>query len=151
MTDNDPIASFIARYRREYDFYYEVARLVSQQCDVLAVENGIRAIVTFRAKSPERLESKIHQRDQEKHYRTENEIRNDIVDLSGVRVALYFPSDRTKIASLFREAFIVDVEKRFPDKPKTTDHRFDGYHAEHYRVRLNPKTLTEVQQRYGDS
>jgi ppGpp synthetase/RelA/SpoT-type nucleotidyltranferase len=120
-TDNDPIASFIARYRREYDFYYEVARLVSEQCDALAVENGIRAIVTFRAKSPQRLESKLHQRNPERLYQTENEIRADIVDLSGVRVALYFPGDRAKIASLFRGAFVVDQEKQFPDKPKEPD------------------------------
>ncbi len=52
MAEIDPIASFIARYRREYDFYYELARLISQECDALASENGIKAIVTYRAKSP---------------------------------------------------------------------------------------------------
>jgi ppGpp synthetase/RelA/SpoT-type nucleotidyltranferase len=71
----DPITSFVARYRREYDFYYEVARLVSQQCEALAAENGIRAIVSFRAKSPERLQAKLNQRNPEKHYQTELKAR----------------------------------------------------------------------------
>jgi ppGpp synthetase/RelA/SpoT-type nucleotidyltranferase len=151
MMNTDPITSFVARYRREYDFYYEAARLVSQQCDALAVENGIRAIVSFRAKSPERLEAKLNQRNPEKHYQTEDEIRSDIIDLSGARIALYFPGDRAKIAALLRSAFVVDQEKRFPDKPKADDHRFDGYHAEHYRVRISSDTLPEAQRRYGDS
>ncbi len=147
----DPIASFVTRYRREYDFYYEVARLVSQECDALAAENGIKAIVTFRAKSPDRLEGKIRQRSSEKRYQTEEDIRADIVDLSGVRIALYFPGDRAKIAALLQGTFIVDQEKKFPDKDKAPGQRFDGYHAEHYRVRLNPDVLSEAQRRYGDS
>jgi ppGpp synthetase/RelA/SpoT-type nucleotidyltranferase len=108
MTDNNPTASFIAQYRREYDFYYEVAQLVSQRCDSLATENGIRAIVTFRAKSPERLKEKLAQRNPDKNYQSEVDIRADIVDLSGVRIALYFPGDRAKIAALLRTSFIVD-------------------------------------------
>lgn len=146
----DPIPLFVSRYRREYDFFYEVARLVSQRCDAIAAENGIRAIVTFRAKSPDRLEAKLQQRAKDKKYKTEEDIRVDIVDLSGVRIALYFPGDRQKIASLIRATFIVDHEKPFPDKPKASNRRFDGYHAEHYRVRLLGEQLTAAQTRYGD-
>ncbi|MCF4124243.1 GTP pyrophosphokinase [Methylobacterium sp. SyP6R] len=147
----DPISAFVVRYQREYDYFYEVARLVSQRCDALAAENGIRAIVTFRAKSPDRLEAKLRQRNSEKNYTSEDEIRNDIVDLSGVRVALYFPGDRNKIGNLINSAFQVDKVKSFPDKPKTDQQKFDGYHAEHYRVRLVSEILPESQRRYGGS
>lgn len=149
MNQASLITLFVSQYRREYDFYYELARLVSQECDALAAENGIRAIVTFRAKSPDRLEEKLRQREVTKKYQTEEDIRTDIVDLSGVRIALYFPGDRAKIAVLLRNAFVIDQEKQFPDKPKATADRFDGYHAEHYRIRLRPDALPEVQRRYG--
>jgi ppGpp synthetase/RelA/SpoT-type nucleotidyltranferase len=119
MPTNDLIQSFVARYRREYDFYYEVARLVAQRCEELSAENGIRGIVTFRAKRPDRLEAKLSRRDEDKHYQSEEDIRSDIVDLSGVRIALYFPSDRTKIAALLSEAFVVDEVKEYRGKPKT--------------------------------
>jgi len=152
MPANDLIQSFVARYRREYDFYYEVARLAAQRCEELSAENGIRGIVTFRAKRPDRLEEKLIRRDDEKHYQTEDEIRADIVDLSGVRIALYFPSDRAKIAALLSEAFIVDEVKEFRGKPKTNSRqRFDGYYADHYRVQLGQNTLPEANRRYAGS
>ena len=50
-----------------------------------------------------------------------------------------------------RGTFIIDQEKSFPDKLKVAGHRFDGYHAEHYRVRLKADALPEAQRRYGDS
>lgn len=129
-----------------------VARLVAQRCEELSAENGIRGIVTFRAKRPDRLEAKLIQRDSEKHYQTEDDIRADIVDLSGVRIALYFPSDRTKVAVLIRDAFIVDKAKEFRGKPKTNSRqRFDGYYADHYRVQLGQNTLLETDRRYAES
>lgn len=152
MSSDELIQYFVAHFRREYDFYYEVARLVAQRCEALSSENGIRAIVTFRAKRPDRLEEKHRQRNKKKNYKSEEDIRSDIVDLSGVRIALYFPGDRTKISSLVRDAFLVDLVKEFPCEPKTNpDQRFDGYHADHYRVRMKPSTLPEAQRHYGDS
>jgi ppGpp synthetase/RelA/SpoT-type nucleotidyltranferase len=152
MATSDLIQSFVDRYRREYDFYYEVARLVAQRCEELSAENGIRGIVTFRAKRPDRLEAKLIRRDDEKHYHSEDDIRADIVDLSGVRIALYFPSDRAKIAVLLREALVVDQVKEFRGKPKTNSRqRFDGYYADHYRVHLDHSTLPEADRRYADS
>lgn len=152
MATSDLIRSFVERYRREYDFYYEVARLVAQRCEELSAENGIRGIVTFRAKRPDRLEAKLIQRNYDKHYNNGNDIRADIVDLSGVRIALYFPSHRAKIAALLREVLVVEQAKEFRGKPKTdSGKRFDGYYADHYRVHLDHSTLPETDRRYADS
>jgi len=42
--------------------------------------------------------------------------------------------------------------KEFRGEPKTNPgQRFDGYYADHYRVRLEPSTLPEAQRHYGDS
>jgi len=158
MSTSTPIGPFVERYRREYDFYYEVARLAALRCEELSAENGIRGIVTFRAKRPDRLEEKLRQRNKERQrekqrqYQSEEDIRADIVDLSGVRIALYFPADRAKIGALLNEAFVVEQTKVFSGKPNTNaGQRFNGYFAEHYRVRLAQGALSEAQRRYADS
>lgn len=53
---------FLTRYAREYDYYEATARLCAGQCDRLLQENGIRAIVTHRAKRDDRLREKIEKR-----------------------------------------------------------------------------------------
>jgi hypothetical protein len=45
------IDEFIARYRKEYDFYDHAARLATQLLEQSLQSAGIRAIVTSRAKS----------------------------------------------------------------------------------------------------
>src|SRR5262249_19306967 len=84
------VDEFIARYKKEYDFYDQAARLISQLLERNLQSAGIRAIVTLRAKSPSRLEAKVHKRSTEKNYKTIDDIYKDIVDLAGVRAALYF-------------------------------------------------------------
>lgn len=53
------VAEFLARYRKEYDFYDQAARLIAQRLENALREAGIRAIVTSRAKSLSRLKDKI--------------------------------------------------------------------------------------------
>jgi ppGpp synthetase/RelA/SpoT-type nucleotidyltranferase len=102
---SDVIESFVAAYLREFDFYKEAARLCALRCEKLLEVNGIRAMVTFRAKRPDRLRDKLLKRDGEKNYSSEDEIRADVADLTGVRAALYFPCDREKFAKLVADAF----------------------------------------------
>jgi hypothetical protein len=59
----DIIQDFLARYRREVDFFHEAARVCAQQSETGLEANGIRAIVTFRAKRPDRLEAKLRDRE----------------------------------------------------------------------------------------
>lgn len=47
------------------------------------------------------------------------ELEQDICDLSGVRVALYFPKDRDKVKDIIEEKFnLIENPKEFPDKEK---------------------------------
>ncbi|MGN5476903.1 hypothetical protein ACTMU2_07915 [Cupriavidus basilensis] len=63
----DIIAQFIGRYRREFDFFEQAGRIVAQQLEIQLESSGIRAMVTFRAKNPKRLEAKVRQRDAKKN------------------------------------------------------------------------------------
>jgi ppGpp synthetase/RelA/SpoT-type nucleotidyltranferase len=147
------IEEFIARYRREFDYYDQTARLVAQALDSNLQAAGIRSMVTSRAKSPARLEAKVRQRARTKNYTTLEEISADIVDLAGARVALYFPGERDQVDRLVKQLFtLLETPKEFPASAKATyKKRFSGYWATHYRVQLKESNLGTAQQRYAEA
>lgn len=145
------IEDFLEQYNRQYDYYTELARLGSNQLEHELAKRGIKAIVSYRAKKPERLKSKLHQRNSDKEYKKVSDIFDDIVDLAGVRVALYFPSDRDLVDEIVYELFSVNKRKVFPEKthkPKF-EKRFSGYWASHYRVNISD--IDKSKQRYKNA
>lgn len=150
----DLISQFVARYRKEYDFYEQACRMTAQVLDSNLQSTGVRAIVTSRAKNPSRLEVKVRQRSAKKPYQTVEQIYEDIVDLAGVRVALYFPAEREEVGRVIRTLFILASDpKDFPTPGQTSTYkkRFSGYWATHYRVRLPETLLNESQKRYTEA
>lgn len=149
----DVIDEFLRSYERELDFYQEASRLCGQACELQLRAAGKRAIVTYRAKNPQRLGEKLRKRDHERNYSDAQTITDDIIDLAGVRVALYFPTDQKDIDRIIKSLFtLVRDPKTFPDHTATTtgdyQKQFSGYHATHYLVRLKADALGEDQQRY---
>lgn len=149
----DLISQFVARYRKEYDFYEQACRMTAQVLDSNLQSAGVRAIVTSRAKSPTRLETKVRQRAIKTPYTTVEAIYDDIVDLAGVRVALYFPAEREQVGRVIKSLFVpVADPKEFPTAAQPTyKKRFSGYWATHYRVRLPETLLNESQKRYTEA
>lgn len=149
----DLISQFIFRYRKEFDFYEQACRMVSQVLDSNLQSAGIRAIVTSRAKNPTRLEAKVRQRAEKKNYLTVENIYEDIVDLAGVRVALYFPAKREEVGKIVHSLFVAIAEpKIFPTTAQPSySKRFSGYWATHYRVCLPEVLLNESQKRYAEA
>jgi ppGpp synthetase/RelA/SpoT-type nucleotidyltranferase len=149
------IEEFVSRYRKEFDFYDQAARLVSHLVEQNLQSAGIRAMVTSRAKSPNRLQQKVEQRAEKKTYQTVEDIYRDIVDLAGVRIALYFPGERDQVGKMIRQLFILSAEpKNFPENSKHVvahNKRFSGYWATHYRVHLRDSSLSDAQKRYGEA
>jgi len=147
------VEEFIARYRREFDYYDQAARLIAQALDSNLQAAGIRSMVTSRAKSPARLEAKVRQRARTKTYATLEDISADIVDLAGARVALYFPGERDQVNRLVRQLFtLLEPPKEFSGSAKATyKKRFSGYWATHYRVQLKESSLGTAQQRYAEA
>lgn len=132
------IDSFIKQYNKEYDYYQKLAQIISSKIEDELFKRGIKAIVSSRAKKPDRLKEKLEKRNEAKKYASHEEILKDIVDLSGIRVSLYFPSEREIIDQIVNELFIVEKTKVFPEDPHTPKlgKRFSGYWATHYRVKL---------------
>jgi ppGpp synthetase/RelA/SpoT-type nucleotidyltranferase len=149
----DLISQFVARYRKEYDFYEQACRMAAQVLDSNLQSTGVRAIVTSRAKNPGRLEVKVRQRSAKTAYTSVEQIYEDIVDLAGVRVALYFPAEREEVGRVIRSLFALVTEpKEFPTPGQPSyKKRFSGYWATHYRVRLPETLLNESQKRYTEA
>ena len=147
----DLIKEFIARYTKEYDFYFQAGRLARLRLEEDLQAAGVRVIVTDRAKSISRLEAKCRQREKmHVSYSTVDQIFEDIVDLAGVRVALYFPAERAQVDGAINRIFNVISKKEFPDLTKTRlGKRFSGYSAVHYRVQLKEDDLSESEKRYA--
>jgi ppGpp synthetase/RelA/SpoT-type nucleotidyltranferase len=149
---NTVVEQFLKAYRREFDYHQEAARICAQLCETELLGAGKRAIVTYRAKSPDRLAEKCNRRQEEegKSYNTSDDIANDIIDLSGVRIALYFPSDQQYVDKVIRSLFrLIRDPKSYPDGRRMKyKKQFDGYHAVHYLIGLKPDRLGSDQQRY---
>ncbi|WP_052007316.1 GTP pyrophosphokinase [Burkholderia paludis] len=150
---SDIIAQFIARYRREYDFFEQAGRIVAQQLEIQLDSSGIRAMVTSRAKNPKRLETKIRQRNAEKNYGTVDDIYSDIVDLAGVRVALYFPAERDEVDKIVQDRFtLTEPPKVFKGTSNSKyEKRFSGYWATHYRLQIREATLADANKRFAEA
>ena len=147
------VDEFLEHYVREIDHFAAAARAVNQRIEDALTVHGVRAIVTSRAKGIKRLRDKVEKRNRIKRYKTEKDIYNDIIDLSGVRVALYFPGDRDKVGSIIEELFTqARRPKTFPEKSRPkTGKRFAGYVATHYLVRLKPEDNSQAENRYANT
>ncbi len=149
------INDFLQRYAKEYDFYNKLAHQVAVICETIIQRSGIRAVVTYRAKKPGSLREKLIKRNSIKKYQNMEQIYRDIVDLSGVRIAVYFPEDREEIGRLIESEFSTEKTKKFPDMEQkhyqddSYKKRFTGYDAIHYRVRIREDKLEDNNKRYA--
>lgn len=163
---NPVIAEFVGQYRKERDAYQQLCDQTEGRLHALMAQKGIMALVSARIKDPGRLEQKLCKRDAARDipYRSREEIFEDIPDLIGTRIALYFPGDITRVEEGLREQFSIGKTKTFPEPVEDFDYlvqdgftaykrriypdyhnrRFDGYCAVHYRIRFDrqPSALT---------
>lgn len=146
------IDDFLKSYAREYDFFFEASKRCAAMCETGLEQNGLRAIVTYRAKRVDRLRTKLLKRDETKKYASKDDVVNDIVDLAGVRIALYFPADREAVRKFINATFDVEAAKEFPEEGKPTHKkRFSGYWATHYRVHMKESALGDKDARYAQA
>ena len=145
------ISEFLGKYEKEYGFFEATCKIVAGILEDNLQSAGIRAIVSFRAKNPGRLEAKVVERAQKKNYHKIESIYDDIVDLAGVHVALYFPGQREEVGNIIQKHFLLASEpKNFPENPLPRQgRRFSGYWATHYRVRIPQTCLSKTQRKHA--
>lgn len=154
------IDRFVGEYEKNTARYQRIASAAEQRCRSLLEANHIPAVISSRAKCPTRLREKLEKRNPELHYETEADIRSNIPDLSGVRIALYLPSQQEDVIQLLQQTFVPilvkvydsiptaehgprDSPQEFPEEKKSIipdvpmQHIFrpTGYHAVHLQMR----------------
>lgn len=147
------LREFIDDYRGKISHFEHLAHTCAYQCERALKRQGVRALVTSRAKRLDSLASKVDNRAQEKNYQSIEEIYEDIVDLAGVRIALFFPQDREEVDQFIRSHFNVDNVKDFPEAlghPGAYQKQFLGYVGRHYRLYLKPETLSPQEKHLAD-
>ncbi len=151
------IDEFLLFYAKEFDFYHEAAHQAAMVCESILQKNGIRANVTYRAKQLDSLREKLIRRNEIKNYDTKEDILADLVDLSGVRIAVYFPSDKEEIGRLICQEFITIKRRTFPNMDKERQDEmfarknYSGYDAVHYRVRMDEARLEDSYKKYSEA
>lgn len=138
------IREFIEDYRGRIGHFQHLAETCAYQCERALKRQGLRVLVTSRAKRLDSLALKVENRAQEKNYQNIQEIYDDIVDLAGVRIALYFPQDCKEVDQFIRTHFTVESVKDFPEAlghPGAYQKQFLGYVGRHYRLYLKPESL----------
>lgn len=164
---NPVIAAFIEQYRKDKPAYLALRNTMKKRLETLLKKKGIMAIVSARVKDPERLEQKLLQLEAQRiaagqgPFRNAEDIYDDVHDLVGARVALYFPGDAGRVDELIQNGFRVVTRKSFPPKaehygemvrtgytahkrriyPGYEDRRFDGYCAIHHHVRFTDQPV----------
>lgn len=151
------IDEFLLYYAKEYEFYHEVAHQAAIVCESILQKNGIRAVVTYRAKQLESLREKIIRRNEIRQYKYFDDILKDLVDLAGVRIAVFFTSDKAEIGRLICKEFLTIKRRSFPNAdPNREDKKqflknYTGYEAVHYRVKLDESRLEEHKKKYANT
>ncbi|OCK98258.1 uncharacterized protein K441DRAFT_693580 [Cenococcum geophilum 1.58] len=137
------------------EHYRKCAQKAKELCEEKLKGESVQARFSFRPKDRKRLLQKLKTRDEKVHYADPKEIMEDIVDLAGVRIILYMPSQiqrdtvKTIIKSIFGDKPPDFVERPHDPKelpePRKSGYRPRnlGYTAEHYRVRMKPDHGTE--------
>ena len=150
----DIVQRFLDDYKKQFQRFHDAAKICAEQCETGLQQSGIRAIVTYRPKRPERLRNKVEERNAARKYSSPKDIYADIRDLAGVRIALYFPGDRGETDHFIRYRFRVETVRHSPSEPRPYqkyEKKFTGYSATHYYVRLDKKTLPEDKRHCADA
>lgn len=135
------VTEFLNSY--DFEFYEQVAEEVHEFLEDLLQVAGVRALVTSRAKRVKSLRDKLTRRYNKSVYEDLAAIQQDIKDLAGVRIALYFPQDQDKVRQIIDANFQSAREpKLFPRDADPEDGQ--GYSAVHYTVWWEG-TVVEVQ------
>lgn len=128
------VEKFVKNYVRARPLYAKAADVVRGELTDELIKRGIRAAITARAKSVNSLRDKMMKRDAMRPYNSTKDILEDIKDMAGVRVALFFPIDREAVGQIIAEMYdLARPPKEFP-RDKDPDEP-EGYEATHYAVK----------------
>lgn len=143
---------YLESWQQYYHYYDRYAKKVANKCQKALKSENILCNVIHRAKELESLEQKLKHKiktTKVQRYDSEEAIQNDIQDLAGVKVVLFWPSDKIKAKDILRKEF--DIEKSSEKTDVATNghaRMYQWYSAHHFVARLKEQDL-EVLKEFG--
>ncbi|KAG2411634.1 hypothetical protein HFD88_009190 [Aspergillus terreus] len=115
--DTSVIKAFLEEWPKNQHFYEAIAPKARDICVASLQQRGIRCSAESRIKETASLEKKLYarQKTRPQPYKSMADIRDDIVDLAGVRIRLYFPEQSRAVGRIISRVFQVENEKKFPE------------------------------------
>ncbi|KAF4422200.1 hypothetical protein F53441_14304 [Fusarium austroafricanum] len=137
----DVIDNFIAKFQHERDQWEQLKDHAIEICKDTLRDIQTIGIVTGRVKTSESLRKKLIARNAGKRYLGEDSILKDQLDFVGLRIALYFPSQKQDIFNHLQETFHYESLRPFdrdwkPREPGIYQNLFGQYVADHLWVSL---------------
>jgi ppGpp synthetase/RelA/SpoT-type nucleotidyltranferase len=147
----DPIDTFVNAWPHASCFWDVLTEAAYARCkEGLEEKFRLKFLIICRTKAQDSLRGRVERRQTKRLaknkglYKTQDEIVNDMIDLSGVRIILTFPDDIKGVKDFLTQEFGEDVISCFwglDDSGKTVElkekTRFIGYRVTHLRVKWN--------------
>ncbi|KAL2830837.1 hypothetical protein BDW59DRAFT_177572 [Aspergillus cavernicola] len=138
------IEQFLDWYEENQSDYVRIAEESARRLTQALGEAGVPHKVECRTKAIERLKVKVNGRKGGREYEDINDVITDIVDLAGVRVLVYFASDKDRVKKFVNKNFDVHSDPKFTGTEikgngGASHHyvpKYPGYSADHYRATL---------------
>ncbi|KAF7163376.1 hypothetical protein CNMCM6106_000326 [Aspergillus hiratsukae] len=145
------IEQFVASYEKQRDLYNHIAMAARKICETALERHHIPCLVSHRVKETASLRKKLYARQllRDHVYSSREEIKSDICDLAGVRIALYYPRHGEEVKNILNNEFTVldnkTINRMGIDEAihGGYDRWFPGYCAKHYRVHLKNETVNQ--------
>ncbi len=105
--------------------------------NLLTISNIKFHLIESRTKENESLTEKIERKNIES-------IENEILDITGIRIILYYNNDLDIVEKIIESNFIIDVENSV-NKENLFDSNQFGYLSRHYTIQINKERLTMLE------
>ncbi len=134
------VAEAVAQYEKTMPRYQEFTlKLRNLIEDIIRRHDIAYDMIESRTKEVANFKSKI-----ERPGKSYSDPINDITDLAGIRVVLFYPEDVDKVCDIINQEFIIDRKNSIDKRNLLKPHEI-GYLSVHYVVALSPtrKSLLE--------
>ncbi|KAE8158956.1 hypothetical protein BDV40DRAFT_307431 [Aspergillus tamarii] len=109
------VADFVQEYKNKRWIYARNAAATARICDEMLQAELLPGAVTHRTKEPSSLERKLLQREslRGRLYPSKEAIQDEVSDLAGVRIAVYFAQDIERVQDALCERFDIELKKSY--------------------------------------
>ncbi|KAF2106667.1 hypothetical protein BDV96DRAFT_590672 [Lophiotrema nucula] len=113
---------FIQKYKREKDTWESLVEFVRKECEASLKGKGVQARCSMRVKEEKSLLNKLEKKQKQGLCPDLKTIENELWDIAGTRICLYFPKDVSAVETVVRNHANFKI---IPQKPYKYQHSLE--------------------------